>query len=84
MVGRSERSHRLLELKTTIMGLLAPKILSRKTSGVDGFAKKLASKLPPATPDEALADELQHPEDVPEIVTGRNTGAGSTPGSGHE
>ena len=55
------------------MGWLAPKILSRKTSGVDGLAKKLIAKTPPAAPDESLAAELEHPDDVPEIVTGHQT-----------
>jgi len=72
MAARSELSHRLLELKTSIVGRLAPKILSRNTSGVDGFAKKLAAKSPPAAPDDSLASELEHP-DVPEILTRQAT-----------
>lgn len=71
MAARSELGHRALELKTSVMGWLAPKILSRKTSGVDGFAKKLAAKSAPTEPDLALEAELAHPDDVPEIVTGR-------------
>lgn len=70
MAVRSELSHRLLELKTGLMGRLAPKVLSRKTSGVDGFAKKLAAKQA-AAPDASLDEELSHPDDVPEIVTSR-------------
>lgn len=73
MAARSELNHRLLELKTSMTGRLAPKILSRKTSGVDGLAKKLIAKTPPAAPDESLAAELEHPDDVPEIVTGNAT-----------
>ncbi|MEM9131736.1 MAG: hypothetical protein AAF962_09850 [Actinomycetota bacterium] len=65
---RSELGHRLLELKTGIMGRMAPRILSYKTSGVDGLAKKLAAKTPAAEPDTSLESELLHPEDVPEIV----------------
>jgi len=75
MAARSELSHLLLELKTAIMGRLAPKILSRKTSGVDGLVKKLIAKSPPAAPDLSLAAELEHPDDVPEIVTGRSSTA---------
>lgn len=72
MAARSELNHRLLELKTAIMGWLAPRVLSPKTTGLDGLAKKLASKSAPAVePDTSLADELAHPE-VPEIVTGQN------------
>ena len=70
MAARSELSHRALELKTAIMGRPAPKILSRKTSGVDGLAKKLAAKGAPTEPDVELEAELAHPDDVPEILTG--------------
>ncbi len=69
MAARSELSHRLLELKTGAMGRMAPKVLSRKTDGLDGLVKKLIAKSPPAAPDESLVDELAHPDDVPEIVT---------------
>ena len=69
MATRSELGHRLLEWKTAIIGRLAPKILSRKTNGVDGLAKRLIAKTPQAAPDESLAAELQHPDGVPEIVT---------------
>lgn len=75
MVARSEFSHRLLELKTTMVGRLAPKILSRKTSGVEGLAKKLAAKAPPAAPDPSLAAELEHP-DVPEILSRQSARTG--------
>ncbi|MEM8620564.1 MAG: hypothetical protein AAGF73_12670 [Actinomycetota bacterium] len=74
MAARSELSHRLLEVKTSVMGKLVPRVLSRKSTGVDGLAKKLVAKSPPAAPDPTLADELAHPDDVPEIVTGYNTG----------
>ena len=70
MAERSELSHRLLELKTSLMGRLAPRVLSRKTSGFDGFAKKLAAKSAPP-PDDSIDPDLLHPDDVPEIVTRR-------------
>ena len=76
MAARSELRHRLLELKTSLMGRLVPKVLSHKTSGVDGLAKKLAAKTSTAPPDESLAADLEHPEDVPEIVTGNPTMTG--------
>lgn len=69
MAARSELSHRLRELKLATMGRLFPRVLSRKTDGLDGMAKKLAAKAAPAEPDELLADELSHPDDIPEIVT---------------
>ena len=71
MAPRSELSHRLLELKTSVMGRLVPKVLSRKTSGVDGLAKKLAAKASAGQPDESIGADLEHPDDVPEIVSGR-------------
>ena len=55
------------------MGWLAPRVLSRKTDGMDGFAKKLAAKASPVELDETLDEELLHPEDVPEIVTQRSS-----------
>lgn len=73
MAQRSELGHRILELKTSIMGRLAPKILSRSTTGVDGVVKKLAMKGSSPESDAALASELEHPDDVPEIVTGHPT-----------
>jgi len=73
MAARSELGHRLLELKTSLMGKVVPRVLSRKASGVDGLAKKLVAKTPLAAPDESLAAELEHPDDVPEIVTGHTT-----------
>ena len=73
MAARSELGHRLLELKTSLMGKVVPRVLSRKANGVDGLAKKLVAKTPPAAPDESLAAELEHPDDVPEIVTGHTT-----------
>lgn len=82
MAARSELAHRLLELKTSLMGRLVPKVLSRETGGVDGLAKKLAAKASPVEPDESLAAELEHPDDVPEIVTGNPTLRSATGTSG--
>ena len=70
MAARSELGHRLRELKTSLMGKLVPRVLSHKTNGLDGLAKKLVAKTPPAAPDESLPSDLEHPDDVPEIVTG--------------
>lgn len=69
MASRSELGHRLLELKTAIMGRMVPRVLSYKTSGIDGLAKRLAAKSPPAAPDTSLESELLHPEGVSEIVS---------------
>ena len=75
MAARSELAHRLREFKLALMGRLAPKVLSRKTDGLDGLAKKLAAKATPAAPDQAPDPDLLHPDDVPEIVTGRGAPA---------
>lgn len=69
MAARSELAHRLLEFKASLMGRMVPKVLSRKSDGIDGVAKKMAAKGLPAEPDTSLAQELEHPDDVPEIVT---------------
>ena len=66
MAARSELGHRLREIRTSIIGRLAPKILSRKTSGLDGLVKKIVSRAP--TPDDSPDPELLHP-DVPEILS---------------
>ncbi|MEM7092739.1 MAG: hypothetical protein AAF567_07045 [Actinomycetota bacterium] len=79
MAERSELSHRLLELKSSMMGRLAPRILSRKTTGVDGLAKKLAAKAAPET-DDTIDPELLHPDDVPEIVSGHGVDAADEAG----
>ena len=83
MAQRSELSHRLLELKTAVMGRVVPRVLSYKTNGVDGLAKKLAAKSPPAEADASLESELLHPEDVPEIVTTTRQSAGDRRGLDH-
>ena len=83
MAARTELRHRLLELKTSLMGRVVPRVLSRKANGVDGLAKQLAAKSPPAAPDPSLAAELEHPDDVPEIValpTTRRTETGTDRG----
>lgn len=84
MAARSEFGHRVRELKTSLMGKVVPRVLSRKASGIDGLAKKLVAKTPPAAPDESLAAELEHPDDVPEIVTGHTRQSTSGSGSGGE
>lgn len=71
MAARSELAHRLREFKLALMGRLAPKVLSRKTTGLDGVAKKMAN----ASPDDAdptVDPDLLHPDDVPEIVSRRS------------
>ena len=72
MAARSEFGHRLRELKTFVTGKVVPLVVSRKGDGIDGFAKKLVAKSSPAAPDPSLAAELEHPDDVPEIVTGHH------------
>ncbi|MEM7337210.1 MAG: hypothetical protein AAF467_01110 [Actinomycetota bacterium] len=73
MAARSELRHRLLEFKTSLMGRMVPRVLSRKANGIDGVVKKLVAKSPAAAPDPSLLDELEHPDDVPEIVVSRST-----------
>ncbi len=70
MAARSELGHRMLELKTSAMGRIVPRVLSHKTNGFDGLLKKVAAKSSPADVDDSLASDLLHPDDVPEIVTG--------------
>ena len=82
MAARSELSHRLRELKLAVMGRLVPRVLSRRTSGLDGLAKKLASKAAPAPADEPTDPDLLHPEDFPEIVTRRTAQPAGEPEAG--
>ena len=72
MAARSEFSQRLREFRLAMMGRVAGRVLSRKTSGLDGLAKRLVSKKAPAASDESIDPELLHPEDFPEIVTRRS------------
>lgn len=59
MTARSEFRQRLHEAKTTAMGWLAPKLFTRKTTGVDGAAKKLVMRGGGA--DLPLDPDLEHP-----------------------
>lgn len=68
MAARSELSHRVRELKLAAMGRLVPRVLSKKTSGVDGVVKKVVAK-GAGEPDTTVDPDLLHPDDVPEIVT---------------
>lgn len=85
MAARSEFSHRLRELRLALMGRLVPKVLSRKTDGLDGLAKKLAAKASPPPADDGPDPDLVHPDDVPEIVTQRTSRpADDSEAVGHE
>lgn len=44
MASRSELSQRRRELQMKLMGRMAPRAFTRKTSGLDGVVKKLMAK----------------------------------------
>ena len=59
MTTRSEGNQRLRELKTNLMTRLARRVMTTRTTGLDGLAKRLlgrpAQSAPPPDPD------LEHP-----------------------
>ncbi len=61
MTTRSERDHRMREIKTALMGRLAGRAMTTRTTGLDGLAKRLLLRLSggPAPHDA----ELDHPDD---------------------
>ena len=61
MTIRSERTQRLLELKAAILGRMASRAMTTKTTGLDGIAKTLLDKL--AGGSAAADPELEHPAD---------------------
>jgi len=66
MTTRKELDHRKKELSNQAFGLLANKGLSKKTTGVDKFAKRLIAKKAgdvPHDPDLDHPDEWDRPVD---------------------
>ena len=61
MTTRSERDQRLLEWKQALLGRLAGRVMTTRTTGLDGLAKALIQR----QANGALADdpELDHPDD---------------------
>ena len=61
MTTRRERDHWLLELKQALLGRLAGRVMTTRTTGLDGLAKNLVRRQAggPAAPDP----ELDHPDD---------------------
>ncbi len=60
MTSRSSFAHRKKELGGTVFGFLVNKGMSRKTTGLDGVAKKLIAKQAGEVPHDP---ELDHPEE---------------------
>lgn len=59
MTQRRERDQRRRERRAALMGRMAGRALSRRTTGLDGLAKRLvARQVPPPEPDP----ELDHPD----------------------
>ncbi|MEU4227770.1 hypothetical protein AB0F17_26065 [Nonomuraea sp. NPDC026600] len=59
MTARSRFAQRSREARAALLGRLAGRVFTRKTSGIDGFAKRLIAKqVPPAEHDP----ELDHPD----------------------
>ena len=61
MTIRSESDQRLRELKASLITRLARRALSTRTTGLDGFAKRLLAKQ--ASGPSESDPELEHPED---------------------
>lgn len=61
MTRRSERDQRLRELKQALLGRLAGRAMTTRTSGLDGLAKSLLRRQAGVAtePDP----ELEHPDD---------------------
>ncbi len=61
MTTRSERDQRLRELKAALLGRLAGRAMTTRTTGLDGLAKTLVQKTAggPVVHDP----ELDHPDD---------------------
>ena len=61
MTTRSARDQWLREFKSTLMGRLAGRAMTTRTTGLDGLAKKMLNK---ATGGPRPEDpELDHPDD---------------------
>ena len=61
MTTRNERDQLLRELKASLMTRLAQRAMTTRTTGLDGFAKRLLEKSA-STPEES-DPELEHPAD---------------------
>ncbi len=60
MTTRSERDQRLRELKAALLGRLAGRAMTTRSTGLDGLAKTLVGRRAgPVDPDP----ELAHPDD---------------------
>ncbi len=61
MTMRSERDQRLLELKAALLGRVAGRAMTTRTTGIDGLVKSFVQKQSggPVAPDP----ELDHPDD---------------------
>ena len=60
MTSRSSFEHRKKELSGTVFGFLANRGMSKKTTGLDGVAKKLIARQSGEVPHDP---ELDHPEE---------------------
>ncbi len=61
MTTRRERDHWLLELKSALLGRLAGRVMTTRTSGLDGLAKTLVERQ--SGGPVAHDPELDHPDD---------------------
>ena len=57
MTARSELDHRRREARVAVMGRVAGRVFARRTSGLDGLAKRLAAG---AAPEVEADPELVH------------------------
>ena len=60
MTTRNARDQLLRELKQSVMTRLAQRAMTTRTTGLDGFAKRLLEKSAKAPESDP---ELEHPED---------------------
>ena len=61
MTTRSERDQRLRELKEALLGRLASRVMTTRTTGLDGLAKAMVQRK--AGGAVAHDPELDHPDD---------------------
>ena len=61
MTTRSERDQWVREIKSSLLGRMASRAMTTRTTGLDGLAKTLLQKMArgPTQPDP----ELEHPDD---------------------
>ena len=60
MTTRKESDQRLRELKASLMTRLAQRAMTTRTTGLDGFAKRLLERSASAPAEDP---ELEHPDD---------------------